>query len=49
MMIPLPDEPLALIEFTPSSPEGGFWVRVVRFEDISPLPIQSCHFAHGFG
>jgi len=34
MMIPLPDEPLALIEFTPSSPEGGFWVRVVRFEDI---------------
>jgi transcriptional regulator with XRE-family HTH domain len=34
MMIPLPDEPLALIEFTPSSPQGGFWVHVVRFEDI---------------
>ena len=34
MVIPLPDEPLALIEFTPSSPQGGFWVRIVRFEDI---------------
>jgi transcriptional regulator with XRE-family HTH domain len=34
MMIPLPDEPLALIEFTPSPPQGGFWVHVVRFEDI---------------
>ena len=34
MMIPLPDEPIALIEFTPSSPEGGFWVRVVRFKDV---------------
>jgi len=34
MLIPLPDEPLALTEFIPSSPEGGFWVRVVRFEDM---------------
>ena len=34
MVIPLPDEPLALIEFMHSSPNGGFWVRVVRFEDI---------------
>ena len=34
MVIPLPDEPLALIEFAPSSPQGGFWVRVVRFEDV---------------
>jgi transcriptional regulator with XRE-family HTH domain len=34
MLIPLPDEPLALTEFIPSSPQGGFWVRVVRFEDI---------------
>ena len=33
MLIPLPDEPLALTEFIPSSPEGGFWVRVVRFDD----------------
>ena len=34
MVIPLPDEPLALIEFMHSSPQGGFWVRVVRFEDL---------------
>jgi len=34
MVIPLPDEPLALIEFILSSPQGGFWVRVVRFEDL---------------
>ena len=35
MVIPLPDEPLALAEFVHSSPEGGFWVRVVRFEDVT--------------
>ena len=35
MVIPLPDEPLALLEFMHSSPQGGFWVRVVRFEDLS--------------
>jgi hypothetical protein len=34
MVIPLPDEPLALIEFMHSSPNGGFCVRVVRFEDV---------------
>jgi len=34
MVIPLPDEPLALTEFILSSPLGGFWVRVVRFEDL---------------
>ena len=34
MVIPLPDEPLALTEFILSSPHGGFWVRVVRFEDL---------------
>jgi transcriptional regulator with XRE-family HTH domain len=34
MVIPLPDEPLALIEFVLSSPQGGFRVRVVRFEDL---------------
>ena len=34
MVIPLPDEPLALIEFILSSPQGGFWVRVVCFEDL---------------
>ena len=34
MVIPLPDEPLALLEFMHSSPQGGFWVRVVRFEDL---------------
>ena len=34
MVIPLPDEPLALVEFTQASPNGGFWVRVVRFEDL---------------
>ena len=34
MVIPLPDEPLALAEFILSSPLGGFWVRVVRFEDL---------------
>ena len=35
MVIPLPDEPLALIEFMHSSPQGGFWARVVRFEDVT--------------
>jgi len=35
MVIPLPDEPLALIEFMHSLPNGGFWVRVVRFEDVT--------------
>jgi DNA-binding XRE family transcriptional regulator len=34
MVIPLPDEPLALLEFMHSAPQGGFWVRVVRFEDL---------------
>ena len=34
MVIPLPDEPLALLEFIHSSPQGGFWVRVVRFGDL---------------
>jgi transcriptional regulator with XRE-family HTH domain len=34
MAIPLPDEPLALIEFMHSSPNGGFWVRIMRFEDL---------------
>jgi len=34
MVIPLPDQPLALIEFILSSAEGGLKVRVVRFEDL---------------
>ena len=34
MVIPLPDQPLALTEFILSSPLGGFGVRVVRFEDL---------------
>jgi transcriptional regulator with XRE-family HTH domain len=34
MVIPLPDEPLALLEFMHSSPQGGFWARVMRFEDL---------------
>jgi hypothetical protein len=34
MVIPLPDEPLALLEFMHSSPQGGFWARVVRFEEL---------------
>ena len=34
MVIPFPDEPLALTEFILSSPLGGFWVHVVRFEDL---------------
>jgi hypothetical protein len=34
MVIPLPDEPLALLEFMHSSPQGGFRACVVRFEDL---------------
>jgi transcriptional regulator with XRE-family HTH domain len=34
MVIPFPDEPLALIEFILSSAEGGFKVGVVRFENL---------------
>jgi hypothetical protein len=34
MVIPLPDEPLALLELMHSSPQGGFRARVVRFEEL---------------
>jgi transcriptional regulator with XRE-family HTH domain len=38
MVTPLPDRPFALIEFAKAPEEGGFWVRVVCFEDLTRRP-----------